>query len=139
MLKKFLHNQKLAPFETMLAFFFIYAGTLGLLYATSGWTPRTANILGFKTTFAFNACYLLAGGGMFFGIGLGKPYIEAFGLIMVATSLITRAIIIGWLAGINFITINSLVLNCMFVLSCIVRLINVIKHHKSKEFAIVIK
>lgn len=129
-IKKFFMQQRAAPFETMLGFFCIYGGIAGLLDFGVA-SNAFKYILGYKITMLFNALYAIAGSGMFFGIGLNKHNIEAFGLITVATSIIIRTVAIGYIIGPNPLIINTYVLNVTFVLSCMARLVTVIRYHKA--------
>jgi hypothetical protein len=139
-IKRFFSYQRIAPFETMLGFFLIYAGTFGVIYTISGKAVASITTLGYKTTVILNISYLIAGLGMFFGIGLNKYNIEAFGLATVATSLLVRAILTAWIVGIHSpLIMNIIVLNSIFILSCTVRLINIIKLHRAKEVIIITK
>lgn len=132
--------QKLFPFDTMVGFFFVYIGIFGLIYILLGKAVTSIIALGYKTTIAINAGYLVAGLAMFFGIGLNKYNIQAFGLVTVATSLAIRAILTGWVVGIsNPLIINIIVLNGILILSCIVRLINIIELYKAKEIIVITK
>lgn len=138
--RNFFAHQRNAPFETMLGFFLIYAGVFGTIYTISGKAIASVSTLGYKTTLILNISYLIAGLGVFFGIGFNKYNIEAFGLLTVATSLAIRAFIAVWIVGIrNPLIINIVILNGIFVLSCIVRLINIIKLHKANEVVVVTK
>lgn len=139
-IKQFISNQRIAPFETMLGFFFIYVGIFGIIYMAIGNTPTSVTTLGYKTTIVLNIAYSIAGLGMFIGIGLNKYNIEAFGLATIATSLFIRAFLTGWMVGIRSpLIVNIIVLNGIFVLSCITRLVNIIKFHKAKEVIIIAK
>lgn len=139
-IKQFFFNQRNQPFDTMLGFFCAYAGIFGLINIYIGKAVASVSALGYKTTIIFNICLTISGIGMFFGIGLNKYNIEAFGLITVATSLLIRSILIAWLVGINTPTvINTIVLNCIFTLSCVIKLINIIKLNKAKELLVTTK
>lgn len=128
-IKKFFTQQRAAPFETMIGFACIYGGIASLLdFGIINSIFRY--VLGFKITILFNSLYIIAGIGMFFGIGLNKHNMEAFGLITVATSITIRTIATGYIVGFNPLIINTYVLNAAIVLACTVRLITVIKYHR---------
>ena len=83
-----------------------------------------AQVVGAKIAMMFNVLYLMAGLAMFFGLGLMRGNLEAFGLILVPPSLIIRVIATGWVQGftLNPAIINGYVLNAAFIFACVVRL-----------------
>lgn len=119
--KRFFGNQSLFPFETMWAFFCIYAGVAAILsYGVT--VGPLARALGPVVAMIFNVAFVVAGLGMYFGIGLKRGNLEAFGLFLLAMSLAVRTVVNGWLFGWNAQVINGYVLNAAFVFSCVVRL-----------------
>lgn len=129
-LKEFLKQQSIVPFETTLAFFFIYAAIASLAGFGVTATPLS-KVLGYWITMVFNVVYLFAGLGMYFGIGLRWGNIEAFGLILLITSIVVRLIAATWILGINPMVINGYILNAAFIFSCLIRLWT-IRHAQQK-------
>lgn len=93
---------------------------------------NTAYSHAFSETFLLvvNVIYLLAGFGIFLGLGLRRGDIEAFGLIILTTTLIIRTLMLGFLFGIDPVVINAYVLNLVFVASCIVRIKIILNNNK---------
>lgn len=122
-------NQKLHAFETMFGFFCIYGGATGMLKFG---IVNTAYSHAFSETFLLvvNIIYLLAGFGISFGIGLRRGDVEAFGLIILTTTLIIRTLMLGFLFGIDPVVINAYVLNLIFAASCIVRIKIILDNNK---------
>lgn len=128
LIKTFYTNQKLVPFETMFGFYCAYSGLAGLL--NFGIVSNAFNsATGYKTSTIFNIVYLLAGIGMYIGVGLKRINIEAFGLITVITSIIIRTITASWVFGINPVIINSYIFNTAIIFACIIRLITIYKNN----------
>lgn len=79
----------------------------------------------------FYCTYMLAGLGIFFGIGMRRANLEGFGLILLATCLVVVTIVNTWLLGVSPMTINGYVLNSAFVVSCVVRLRTIYQGQKA--------
>lgn len=119
--KTFFVRQSVYPFEVMWAFVCMFLGLVAVLnYGVT--TPPLNTALGATTAMIFNVIFFVAGAGMFFGIGFGKGNIEAFGLILLITSLLVRTIASGWFFGIDPMAVNGYILNLGFVVACAVRL-----------------
>lgn len=131
-IRQFFERQTASPFETMLAIYFAYAAVATMLNFGIVASPLT-NLLGAKIAVLTNVAYLLAGLAMYFGIGLRKGNVEAFGLILVMTSLSVRAVATAWLLGTNPMIINSYVSTAVFLLACMVRLRMIFKSQQVLE------
>lgn len=124
--KRFFIRQSLSPFETMFAFFCIYAG-LARLFDFGVTVGPFQRALGSKAAIVLNVILVVSGLGIYVGRGIGRGDVEASGLILLATSLIITTIVNGWLFGLNPMVINSYVLNGAFVFSCVIRLVKIFK------------
>lgn len=126
---RFYQNQRIAPFEAMFGFICIYAGLAGIFNfgiinnIFSGLLSGTLLLL-------LNLIYLLSGITIFWGLGLRKGNIEAFGLILLATTLLIRTILFGWLLGLNPIIVNAYISNMAFIFGCLVRIITIVKNNR---------
>lgn len=120
----------MVPFETMLAFFFVYAAIAAMVNFGISLSPLL-RFLGPRIGVVFYCTYLVAGLGMFFGIGLRRANLEGFGLILIATCLTVLTIVNSWLLGVHPTTVNGYVLNSAFVLACIIRLRTILKGQKA--------
>lgn len=105
----------------MWAFFCIYAGTVAIINFGVTVTPLAA-ALGPKIAILFNGLFIVSGLAIYFGMGLRKANLEAFGLVLLATSLAVRTVVSTWYFGMNPMAINGYVLNGAFAVSCVVRL-----------------
>jgi hypothetical protein len=119
--KKFLVNQSINPFEAMFGFYCIYSGITGLLdFGVANDIFRIA--IGPTLALMFSIFYILAGLGVFVGIGIKKGNLEASGLIALITSVVIRLISIAWVAGFIPIVVNTYAFSIVFIVACIVRL-----------------
>jgi hypothetical protein len=125
-MKQFFERQAIVPFETMLAFFFIYAAIAAMINFGITVSPLV-KVVGPKIGIVFYSIYLLAGLGMYFGVGLRRADVEGFGLILIATFLVVVTIANSWVFGVNPMVINSYVLNAAFVFSCVIRLRTILR------------
>jgi hypothetical protein len=129
----FFRRQGIVPFETMFAFYSLYAGLAGVLHF--GITNDVfKEVIGTSLALIFNIGYIVAGLSVYFGIGTRKANIEAFGLITLITSVLIRAIAMGYIIGMNPFIINSYVFSATFISACIVRLYHVL--HRGALLAI---
>jgi hypothetical protein len=128
-IRRFFERQALAPFETMLGFFFVYAAIASIAHFGVIVSPLT-KLLGPTVATIFNLVYLLAGLAMYLGIGFRRGNIEAAGLILLMASLAIRTIATGWLLGTSPMVINGYVLNAAFFFSCAIRLRTI---HKAQQ------
>lgn len=128
-IKKFFHNQAIAPFETVFGFFCAYSGLAGLFKFGIILTAYSQAISGKFLIFS-NTIYLISGLGIFIGLGVRRGDMEAFGLILLTTVLIVRTLIFGFVFGFNPIIINSYILNAAFVFSSIVRFKTIARNNK---------
>lgn len=107
----------------------MYAGAAAILsYGTT--VGPLSRALGPAIATIFNVAFVVAGLGMYFGLGLKRGNVEAFGLILLAASLAVRSIINGWLFGVSPQAINGYVLNAAFVFSCAIRLLTIFRWPK---------
>lgn len=128
-IKKFKVSLTLAPFEAMFGFICIYSGLAGI-FNFGIINNIFSNLLNIRFLLFFNLIYFLSGIGIFFGVGLKKGNLEAFGLIVLATTLLIRTVIFGWLLGLNPIIVNAYVSNCAFAFGCSIRLITIFKNNQ---------
>ena len=124
--KKFFLRQAAVPFETTLAFFFMYAAVASMVGFGVVASPLSRT-LGLVIAMIFNIAYLIAGLGMFVGIGTRRGDLEAFGLILIITSLAVRMVATGWLVGINPQIINGYVSSGVFIFACVMRMRLILK------------
>jgi len=118
----------------MFAFYCIYSGIAGLLnFGVTNDTFRV--VLGAGLANIFNVGYILAGVGMYMGIGLRRGNFEGFGLITIATSVFIRMLAVGWVTifhptlivptattkSLLPIMINLYAFSLAFIVACIVR------------------
>lgn len=127
--KSFFIRQATSPFETMIAFFFMYAAIVGLLSFGVTATPLS-KVLGPILSKALYAIYFVAGSTVYFGVGLGRGNMEGLGLILLITCLTIVIVAMGWLLGFHTTTINGYVLNSAFIFSCMIRLCSLLKAQK---------
>lgn len=131
-IKKFLHNQAIAPFETVFGFFCAYGGLAGLFKFGIVLTAYSQAISG-KFLVISNTLYLISGLAIFIGLGIRRGDIEAFGLILLATVLVVRTLIFSFVFGLNPVIVNSYILNAAFIFSSIIRLKTIIKNNRFIE------
>ncbi len=118
--KTFFKRQSVVPFETMFAFYCIYSGVAGLF--NFGITNDIFKIvLGSLIANIFNVGYILAGAGMYFGIGSKRGDLEGFGLIAIATSVMIRMLAVGWMQGFSPVVVNLYAFSIAFLTACAVR------------------
>lgn len=135
-IKNFYVAQKIRPFESMIGFFCIFAGIITILDFGIIHTPITELFIAFigaKLYLILNIVYILSGVGVFFGVGLRRGNIEAFGLATLVTTIVIRTILFGLLIGFNPLIFNTYVLNVGFIFACIVRLMTIIRNNKIIE------
>lgn len=123
MIKKtriFFKRQSIVPFETMFGFFCMYGGVAGIFAwgITNDIFKRT---VGDRWSFILNIAYLLAGSGMYLGIGLNRKDVESIGLITVASSLLIRSFVMAVKVGMNPMLFNSYILTAAFIFACLTR------------------
>lgn len=122
----FFIRQATSPFETTLAFFFMYAAIAGIFSFGVTVTPLS-KVLGPALSKVLYAIYFMSGFAMYFGIGLGRGDLESFGLILLVTCLTIIVIVSGWLFGLHPATINGYIFNSAFIFCCIIRLCSILK------------
>jgi hypothetical protein len=116
----FFRRQSVVPFETMFAFYCMYSGIAGLLnFGVTNDIFKT--VLGSIIANIFNVGYILAGAGMYFGIGVKRGDIEGFGLIAIATSVLIRMVAVGWVGGFSPTVVNLYAFSIAFLAACAVR------------------
>lgn len=128
-IKLIINNLVISPFEAMFGFICIYAGLAGV-FNFGIINNIFTDLLDIKFLLLFNIIYFLSGLGIFLGIAFKKGNLEAFGLISLATTLIIRTIIFGWLLGLNPIIVNAYIFNAAFALGCLIRLIAIFKNNQ---------
>ena len=128
-IKTFFLRQAIVPFETTLAFFFMYAAVASMVGFGTVASPLS-RALGTTMATLFNVVYLVAGLGMFVGIGTRRGDLEAFGLILVITSLAVRTVATGWLIVINPQIVYSYVSSGVFIFACVIRMTTILKAQK---------
>ena len=115
------------PFEVAIALWCAYSGVTGLLGI--GLAADALYLALGSVATVFNAGYVLAGISMYFGVALTRRNIEAFGLILVISSLLTRTIALMWVAGMSSMLLNQYVLNGLIFLASLARLISLWRHY----------
>lgn len=127
--KTFFKRQSVIPFEVVWGFYVMYAGAV--LTLNYGVTISPLSIaLGTTIAMIFNIVFFVSGAGIFFGVGWRKGNVEAFGVILLATSLLVRTIAAIWFFGITPMMVNGIVLNGGFIIASIVRLQTIFKSSK---------
>jgi hypothetical protein len=131
-IKKFFRKQSPTPFQACFAFFCIYSGIAGLL--TFGVASDVLReVLGFVLSVIFNVVYIVAGVSLYFGLGLNNRNLEAFGLILIFTSLFVRSLTIFYLVGFDPAIFSTYVYSIAFMIACVVRFSNLLKGKYLKE------
>lgn len=128
----FFKRQSVVPFQVGLSVICVYSGIAGFLRfgLVNG---IFTEVLGQTLANTFNTAYLTSGLAIFFGIGLNRRNIEAFGVIILAMSLIVRSIVIHHHAGFSPDVVNNYAFASAFVTSCAVRLWSLIKRQTLVE------
>ena len=121
-------RQKAAPFETMLGFICIYGGLAGI-FNFGIINNIFTSVISYPLLLLLNIIYLISGITIFTGLGLKRGNLEAFGLVILSTTLIVRTVLIGFLLGFNPIIINSYISNAAFVFACIIRIRTIAKNN----------
>lgn len=119
-MRKFFKRQVILPFETCFAFFCVYSGIAGIV-SFGPVNDAFRQVLGHKKSIIFNVGFLVAGLALYFGLGLAKRNIEAFGLITIIMSLLVRVIAVFSIAGISSSLFNNYVYAFAFIFACIIR------------------
>ena len=123
----------LFPFEVVVALWCAYSGAIGVL----GIGPAADvfyRALG-SISVPFNVGYAVAGISMYLGVSFTRRNVEAFGLILVISSLAIRTIALMWAVGSDSTLINQYVLNGLFFLAATARLISLWRHYYVIEIA----
>lgn len=117
----FLRRLGVVQFESIIAAFAAYSGTVGLL--RFGVVSDALDEL-FPTwaADAFSTAYLSAGVLILLGIGRQKARLEILGLWFVATSVVIRGTAIVGLIGLSAISVNTIVFNLLVVAACASRI-----------------
>jgi signal transduction histidine kinase len=123
----FFVRSAIAPFEFALGLVSLWTGAISFFGITLG--AQTLNQTMPPTVVAiFNLTYFIS--GIFIVLGLGRNYrnVEASGVILLATALVVRAIVVVIAAGVSAITITVVVQATIFSTACAVRLFTILKH-----------
>lgn len=124
----FQHRHNIIPFEGGFALFAIYSSLVGLIQF--GIVPSAVSReLGSIFNTLTQAAFLLAGLGLYFGIGLNRRDIEIFGLIFTIGCLLSRVVAISWVVGFSATTLNNYIYNAIFLIVCLIRLDTLFKRH----------
>lgn len=117
----FFRRQSVVPFQVGLSVICVYSGIAGFL--RFGMVNGIFNqVLGPLFANIFHATYLVSGVAIFFGIGLNRRNIEAFGVIILTMTLVVRSIVIHSHAGFSPDVVNNYAFAACFIASCGVRL-----------------
>lgn len=126
-LREFHTRHSIIPFEAGFAVFCVYNGIISII--GFGLIPNILRtVIGYNLSMIFDIGFLVAGIAMFFGSGLGRRDLESVGLITVATSLLIRSVIVGYLMGFSPIIFNSYISNFIFICCCLARLSFIMKN-----------
>lgn len=117
------------PFEVAFALYSVYMGVSGLvgLGSTSG--TLFVRAIG-NWSVPFNIMYAVAGVAIYLGLVLLRRNVEAFGLVILATSLVIRSLVIAWCNcgdGRVWGQLNVHVLHALFLVACASRLVSLIE------------
>lgn len=126
-------RQRVAPFETMIGFLVIFVGIITVLDFGIIHTPINeifVNFVGYKLYLLLNMFYILSGLCIFIGLGIRKGNIEAFGLVLLVSVLITKIFITTLLIGVSPVIINAIISNIAFSLAGIIRLQTILRNNK---------
>lgn len=117
----------LFPFNIAVALWCVYSGVMGI-FAVGPVADTFYRVLG-NFSVPFNVGFAIAGLSMYFGVALTRRNLEAFGLILIISSLAIRSTALLWAAGIDPVLLNQYVLNSLVVSAAIARLISLWKHY----------
>lgn len=133
----FMHRQfVLFPFEASTALFALYTGITGMLGLglTSDLFIRN---IGTEWAFAFNLLYAFAGAAMYLGVVSMMRNIEAFGLVLMVTSVLIRLIALGWqgfpASDERWSIIHVQVMSALILMACAARLYLISRHRFIEE------
>lgn len=128
LIKRFQSRHNIIPFEGGFALFAIYSSLVGL-FGFGVIPSAVSRELGNIFTVTSNFVFLIAGLGMYFGVGFGRRDFEAFGLILTMASLLCRMLLAHWVLGFDSVTFNNYMYNTIFIVVCIIRLSTVFQKH----------
>lgn len=125
-LKRFLVSAFSRPGAVALAMVALYAGVAGLFHIGAS-TDALAALMPMWLSFALNLIYAAAGIAMLVGMGRQRGNIEAAGWILLAASVLVRAIAIVVVAGLTPSVLGLLVLYVGFLSAAIVRIVQIVR------------
>jgi hypothetical protein len=135
---QFLRRQSVVPFETALAAICVYSGIAGFLQF--GLVNNIfSKMLGVVLANVFNSAYIASGAAMFMGVGLNRRNLEAFGVIMLAMSLVVRSVVVHHNVGFSPDVLNNYAFAAAFIVACAVRLWSLAKKQTLIETTEVVK
>lgn len=120
-LHPFLMRQSVAPFETAIAAVAVGTGILNFFGASIA-AILFNSVLPAALITGFNIGYLLSGFAIWFGLGWSYRNLEAFGLILLLTALVVRAIALWATVGVSPITVTVFIQAVAYSIACTVRL-----------------
>lgn len=121
-IQTFFKRISVVPFEAMFGFYSVYIGLAGLMsHGMTGDVFRST--IGYRWSICYNIAFVMAGSGMFFGIGFNRKDAESVGLIVVATSLVIRTIVMMAKVDTTPTIFNAYVLTIAFIIACLTRCI----------------
>lgn len=115
------------PFEVAMALWCAYSGITGALHVGPA-ADAFHRALGPWATL-FNIWFVIAGLSMYLGVALTRRNIEAFGLILVISSLVIRITALIWAVGTDSSLVNQYVLNGLITLAALARLLSLWRHY----------
>lgn len=108
------------PFEAAIGAIALYAGVTGLI-GFGGSRDALELLLPAWSVFLFHAAYTLAGVSVLWGLGRGRIAPEAFGLVLVGTSVVVRSLALFWFLGVDPLAFSSVFPNGAFLAACVAR------------------
>ena len=122
----FLHRLRVMPFESALAITTIFTGIAA--FTDKSISSRLfVEALPLEIAVLFNVTHLLSGFSLFAAIGWGYRNLEAFGLLLLASSLFARLITLWVVAGWHPVTATALIQSLIFGLACLARIYTLFK------------
>lgn len=120
-------NINIVPFQTVIALFCVLTGVFGLMNLGLN-NDIFIRAIGPIWASVFNIAYIVAGAGMILGVALARKDIELFGLTVIASQLLIRAISMGWIAGLNRLIIVGYFFNALTIGACVVRAMTILRY-----------
>jgi hypothetical protein len=113
------------PFECAIGFVCVWSGFLALFKIGVVADPLK-EILG-PFSILFNVIYLVSGIMLYIGIALNKRMTEAFGLILIAMSLVVRLIVALYVIRLDERMINNYAFSVSVIIACGIRFYTLFK------------